>query len=172
MRILDFAIDVEQAERDLYRRLAECSQNDGIRKVFQMIADDEGRLLTKLRNLKKNPENRSVELHASPKFSSSLRKAQAGSCELLDENNVRDELSGYNYVLKTEQLLLNLYLNLKEREADPDAKALIDMILYEKQDEINRIYLLFDFVNSPNEYLTSSKFSNIDELHNFGRDQD
>ena len=172
MKILDFAIDVEQAERDLYRRLAVCTQHEGIRSIFRMIADDEGKLLKKLRQLKDDPENNSIELNAQQHVPNSLRKNQAGNCELLDQNNVRDDLSGYSYILKTEQLLLNLYLNLKEREQDPEAKALFDLILQEKQSEIDRIHTIFDFVNAPNEYLAWGEFSNIGEFHNFGRDED
>jgi rubrerythrin len=172
MKILDFAIDVEQAERDLYRRLAACSQHEGIRSIFKMIASDEGKLLKKLKQLKQDPENNALELQVSPTIPKSVRKTQAGSCELLDQHNVRDDLSGYNYILKTEQLLLNLYLNLKEHEKDPEAKALFDLILQEKQLEIDRIHMIFDFINAPNQYLAWGEFSNIGEFHNFGRDED
>jgi len=171
MKILDFAIDVERAERDLYDRLAACCQHDGVRSIFRMAADEEGKLLKKLKMLKANPQQNALELNSLSALPTKLRKLQSGSCELLDQNLVRDDLSGYNYILKTEQLLLNLYINLKKRENDPNAKELLDLILQEKQSEIDRIHLIFDFVNAPNEYLATAEFSNIGEFHNFGRDE-
>lgn len=150
MKILDFAIDVEQAEHDLYQRLANCSEDLGIRAIFRMIASDEGKLLQKLRKMKEDPSSRELAISIPQKEQRAVSRTQGGSCELLDSNQVRDDLSSYSYILRTEQLLLNLYANMKEREDDPEARELLDMILTEKQEEIDRIHMLYDFVNAPN----------------------
>jgi|GEM_PF-1741142 len=144
MKILDFVIDVELAEQDLYRRLADCSRDLTIRSIFQMVASKESMLLQKLRQLKEDPLKNSLEMHRDPQVQGLLRRNQGGSCELLDENDIRNDLNSYNYILRTEQLVFNLYVNLKERERDPEAQALLNLILDEKQQEIDRIHTLYD----------------------------
>ena len=144
MKILDFAIDVEQAEEDLYRRLADCSRDLTIRAIFQMVAAKERILLQKLRQLKEDPQKGSLEMHREPQVQTQLRRSQVGSCELLDENDIRNDLNGYNYILRMEQLVLNLYANLKNRERDPDARTLLGLILSEKRQEIDRIHTIYD----------------------------
>lgn len=143
MRILDFVINVEQAEQDLYRRLAECSGDDAIRSVFQTVATKERILLQKLQQLKDDPSNNSLQLRKE-RPPTQVRKNRAGSCELLDDYGIRNDLGSYNYILQTEQMVFNLYVNLKKRESDPEAHALFDLILDEKQLEIDRIHTLYD----------------------------
>jgi len=144
MKIIDFAIGVEQAEQDLYRRLADCSQDQIIRSIFTMVASKESLLLQKLRQLKEDPAKSSLEIHRDPRLHPHLKRNQAASCELLDKLDIRNDLSSYSYILQTEQLVYNLYLNLKKRESDPDAQALFNLILDEKQQEIDRIHTLYD----------------------------
>ena len=144
MKVLDFAIDVEQAEQDLYRRLADCSADQSIKSIFQMIAAKEMVLVEKLRSLKNNPQHREQELSRTPKASRKMKITQRGSCELLELNEVRDDLSSYNYILRTEQLVYNLYVKLKEHESDPHSQSLLDLLLNEKRQEIDRISTLYD----------------------------
>jgi len=144
MTLIDFVIDVEQAEQDLYRRLADCSPDLTIRSIFQMIASKERVLVQKLRQLKENPQNNSLELHRDPQLHGALRNVQMATCELLDDQDIRSDLSSYTYILRTEQLVFNLYVRLMEQEQDPDARALLNLILLEKQQEIDRIHTLYD----------------------------
>ncbi len=144
MKILDFVIDVEQAEQDLYRRLANCSQDRTIQSIFEMIAAKERILLKKLQHLKEDPQKNSLEMHREPKLQAQLCHAQTGNCELIDENDISNDLNGYNYILRTEQMVFNLYVKLKKRAEDPDAQALFNLILKEKQLEIERIHAIYD----------------------------
>ena len=144
MKIIDFVIDVERAEQDLYRRLADCSRDLIIRSIFQMVASKESILLQKLRQFKEDPEKNSLELYRLTEGQENLRRKQEISCELLEDIDIRTDLSSYSYILRTERLVYNLYANLKERELDPDARALFNLILVEKQQEIDRIHTLYD----------------------------
>lgn len=152
MKILDFAIAAEMAEKDLYQRLSECSPDIGIRSIFKMIADDEGKLLNKLRKLKENPENRQAELHAPLKTQSAYRNNDSTSCDLLEQQKITDDLGSYRYILQTEQLLLNLYTRLQQRENDPQSSALLRLILDEKRAEIDRVQMLYEFIQAPDDY--------------------
>jgi rubrerythrin len=143
MKMLDFAIDVEQAEQELYRRLAECSNTQSMKAIFEMIATKEQLLLDKLRALKSNPKHYQQELSKPPR-SEKFKNRQNVSCELLEQQEVRDDLSSYSYILRTEQLIYNLYTKLKETETDPQAQSLLDLLLHEKRQEIDRISTLYD----------------------------
>lgn len=143
MKILDFAIDVEQAEKDLYCRLADCSSDKAIKAIFQMIATKEMVLLEKLQELKKNPQHCEQEISRQPE-QQQVRKNQKASCELLEQQEVRDDLSSYNYILRTEQLIFNLYSQLKASETDPQAQTLFELLLKEKRQEIDRISTLYE----------------------------
>ncbi len=144
MKILDFAIDVERAEQDLYLRLADCSADRSIKSIFQMIAAKEMVLVEKLRGLKCDPLHREQELSRTPKAGGVMRRRKNDFCELLDQNEVRDDLSSYDFILRTEQLVYNLYVNLKDNETDSGAQSLLDLLLNEKRQEIDRISTLYD----------------------------
>ena len=170
MKILDFAIAVEQAEHDLYQRLSSCSDKLGIQAIFKMMVSDERKLLKKLRKMKEDPDNYELEISVSQAEKKIIKRTNAASCDLLERFEVRDDLSSYNYILRTEQLLLNLYINMKQREDDQDARELLDMIIAEKQEEVDRIHMLYDFVNAPNQFMESGEFSNLKDFGNFGRE--
>lgn len=144
MKILDFAIDVEKAEQDLYKRLAACSANQGIKAIFEMIATKEMLLLDKLRHLKKNPQHYKLNVNKIPKQINQIKHTQGGNCELLEHNDVRDDLSSYSYIIRTEQLVFNLYTCLKESQKDPQSQRVLDILLAEKQQEIDRISTIYD----------------------------
>jgi len=144
MKIIDFVIDVEQAEQDLYRRLADCSADRTIRSIFSMVAAKENMLLEKLQRFKHDPAKSSLETQAPARLNEQLRENQSASCELLENNEIRNDLSSYSYILRTEQLVFNLYAKLKDREPDPAARELLSLILTEKQQEIARIHTLYD----------------------------
>ena len=143
MKILDFAIDVEQAEQDHYHRLSECTENQSVKAIFQMIATKEKLLLDKLRELKRNPRHCQQEITRAPQYRK-LESNQNASCEILHQQEVRDDLSSYSYILRTEQLVFNLYTKLKESIDDPQAQYLLDLLLNEKRQEIDRISTLYD----------------------------
>ena len=143
MKILDFAIDVEQAEQDLYFRLAKCSSDKTITAIFQMIATKERVLLDKLRKLKKDPNHCRLEISRMPQHEQ-ISKNKHANCELLGQHEIRHDLSSYSYILRTEQLVFNLYAKLRESVSDLESQSLLDLLLTEKRQEISRISTLYD----------------------------
>jgi len=143
MKILDFAIDVEQAEQELYYRLADCSSDQTIKAIFQMIASKERLLLEKLQALKRNPQHCEQEISRQSR-QQAVKLNQKVNCDILEQHEVRDDLSSYNFILRTEQLVYSLYNQLWERETDPHAQSLLTLLLDEKRQEIDRISTLYD----------------------------
>ncbi|HXV21623.1 MAG TPA: hypothetical protein VD811_11625 [Desulfuromonadales bacterium] len=50
-------------------------------------------------------------------------------------------------------------------------RALFRRIASEERRELESLRKLYDFVDAPNEYLARGEFSNLNEFHNFGRDE-
>ncbi|WP_303722836.1 hypothetical protein [Malonomonas rubra] len=100
-------------------------------------------MLKKLRELKKDPVHYRQEVARTPN-SNLMSSNRNASCDLLDQYELRDDLSSYNYILRTEQLVFNLYAKLKESVSDQDSQSLLDLLLSEKSQEIDRISTLYE----------------------------
>ena len=95
--------------------------------------------------------------------------------DVLDEQealSVPDDLEAYNYVMKVEEGLCQLYENAADKENNEQVKNLLLKIAAQEHRELENLQKVYDFVNAPNEFLAWGEFSNLDEFHNFGRDED
>ena len=82
-----------------------------------------------------------------------------------------DDLEAYHYVMRVEAAICRLYEDAARREPNPEVQGLLRRIATEERRELESLRRLYDFVNAPNEFLAWGEFSNLNEFHNFGRDE-
>ncbi|BCR04116.1 ferritin [Desulfuromonas versatilis] len=166
MNVFDFAMDVERSGMKYYRRLANKTENKGIRRIFSMMAKDEEMLLRRFQAMRGRVQNTTMEDSRVLDYAANIFEG------LLDDNDalrMETDLDAYNYVLEVEKAICQLYRDAAEREKNDEVRGLLRKIGAEEHRELESLEKIYDFVNAPNEYLAWGEFSNLDEFHNFGR---
>ena len=168
MNVFDFAMDIEQSGRHFYRELAKKAATPGVRKIFAMLAADEERLLGRLQAMRRIAQASNMEDSRALEYCTNIFRDVLIEREALA---VRDDLEAYRFGMRVENEICKLYERAAEREKNPDAGNLLRRIAAEERRELESLREVFDFANAPNEFLAWGEFSNLDEFHNFGRDE-
>lgn len=168
MNVFDFAMEIERSGRNFYRSVAQKTGVAGVRAIFSMMAEDEQQLLERFRAMKATVRSTTMQ------DSSVLEGAASILQDILNEREalrITDDLEAYHYVMGVEAALCRLYEGAAEREPNPEVQGLLRRIAAEERRELDSLQRLFDFVNAPNEFLAWGEFSNLNEFHNFGREE-
>ncbi len=168
MNVLDFAMDVERSGIHFYRQMASRTGQDGPRTIFQMVAEDEQKILDRLKEMKRElgPIGREdsgvLDRLSNPFRSPALAK---------DALALKTDIEAYAYVIGLEEGLCRLFEQASEHETDPAVRDLLKQVALEERRELESLSTIRDFVGAPAEFLAWGEFSNQGEFHNFGRDE-
>lgn len=168
MNVFDFAMEIERSGRNFYRSVARETGSAGVRTIFSMMAEDEQKLLERFRAMKAAVRSTTMQ------DSSVLEGVASTLKDILNEREalqITDDLEAYQHVTGVEAAICRLYEDAAQREPNPEVQGLLRRIAAEERRELESLQRLFDFVNAPNEFLAWGEFSNLNEFHNFGRDE-
>jgi rubrerythrin len=169
MNILHFAEATENSGIDFYQDMALNAANDGTKRVFTELAQDEQEQLKRLHAmLDRFPELAGLDsqrLDELPNVFEQRRKA-------LNHHRPASDLEAYQLARDTEREIVRHYFAAAEQEQDPAVKRMLNWIAALERFELNEIEQLYDFANAPTDSLEWGEFSNLDEFHNFGRYED
>jgi rubrerythrin len=168
MNVFDFAMEIERSGRNFYRNVAEKTGTAGVRTIFSMMAEDEQKLLERFRAMKATARSTTMQDSSVLESAASLLQGILNEREALQ---ITDDLEAYHHVMGVEAAICRLYEEAAEREPNPEVQGLLRRIAAEERRELESLQRLFDFVNAPNEFLAWGEFSNLNEFHNFGRDE-
>lgn len=169
MNLYQYARNMEHSGIDFYRKLAESTQEEGIRRVFGMMAEDEQELLYKLEAFRSHyPEIGEMECGVLNRMAIPFDHiCDNGRCEL-----ITTDLEAYELALEAERKVVQQYRDAAAREKNPGIRQMIEWMAALEQQELGKIEELHDFAEAPNRSLEWGEFSNLDEFHNFGYYED
>jgi rubrerythrin len=160
MKVFDFAIQVDKKGRDFYKDLASRAESEGVRRIFNRLAEDEIRLMRGHRHLKRK-----------------ARQIESGTLNSMEEvfeprQPPEDEVEAYRLALEVEGQVCRMFSEAADQEKDQAARRALREVANAECGELREIEGVLDFVKAPNEFLAWGEFSNLGEFHNFGRYQD
>ncbi|NJC88935.1 MAG: hypothetical protein FIB02_10490 [Desulfuromonas sp.] len=164
MGIMQVAKEIDLSARNFYREMAARTHNPGVRRIFELLADDESELLN--RHVARAAKDEAVDAQAldvSVNVFEQLRGQE-------DRLTVEDDVAAYRLALDAERQLLRRYQSAAEAEKQPVAKQLLADVARDEQQHVEELESLYDFANAPNHYLAWGEFSNQGDFRNFGRD--
>jgi rubrerythrin len=168
MNVFDFAMEIERSGRKFYRNVAAKAGTAGVRTIFSMMAEDEQELLERFRAMKATVRSTTMQDSSSLETAGNIFKDVLNEREAL---RITNDLEAYHYVMRVEAAICRLYEDAARREPNPEVQGLLRRIATEERRELESLRRLYDFVNAPNEFLAWGEFSNLNEFHNFGRDE-
>jgi rubrerythrin len=168
MNVFDFAMEIERSGRNFYRSVAAKAGTAGVRTIFSMMAEDEQELLERFRAIKAAVRTTAMQ---DSRILESTGNVLGNILNEREALQITDDLEAYHYVMRVEGAICRLYEDAARRETNPEVQGLLRRIGSEERRELESLRKLFDFVNAPNEFLAWGEFSNLNEFHNFGRDE-
>lgn len=158
MNIYDFAMQMEQDQESLYRKLSAGTAAPGVQRILNMLADDEAKHYQIVRQLKANaptPEMASTEILSGARTIFAAMQGQAFDLEGL-------QIEVYRQAQSLEQQSRDFYREKASEAQDPSHKEL----LLKLADEEQRHYFLLDhmieFVNRPRTWIEDAEFNHLE----------
>jgi len=161
MNIFDYAMKMELDGKAFYEKLATETESEGLRKIFNELAEDEQKHYEIFQQLKEKQPIKSI------KESTALEGAKDIFAEMQADQSAKSLLKtnvdAYQYAMKTERESAKLYRDAAEKEEDSEVKNLLLKIAMEEQKHLNILENIFDFINAPSQSLVWGEFSNLEE---------
>ena len=164
MKVLRFAQEIDHSAQRFYEEMARRSDNLGVVRIFEMLAEDEDLMLNRHNTLAKRGDSFAAEaLDRGVNVFEQLRRRE-------DQLAVLDDISAYRLALEAEREVLQQYRSAAQAEANPEVRRLLNKLAKDEQRHVEELESLYDFANAPNHYLAWGEFSNLGDYQNFGRD--
>ncbi len=161
MNVFDFAIKMEEDGMKLYGKLAEEAHEPELKTIFRLLAAEERKHRDIFKAMKKGEDPSNAESIALRNATSAFRKL----VERKDAGEIlRKDPDGYRHSIKAEEEFIRLYENLAKKENNEHVADLLRRIAEEERSHLNIMEHIFEFVESPKNYLAWGEFSNLREL--------
>lgn len=159
MNAYEYAMQMEKEGEDFYRELAANTDQQGLKKIFEMLANEEVKHYIVFEKLAKNADSMNVpkmEVYTEAKEIFEDMKKASVAYDFGDQ-----QVDYYRRAVETEDKAYELYLEKAEEMADPRHKEVFLTIAKEELKHKELLENLVDFISSPNEWLESAEFYKI-----------
>jgi rubrerythrin len=159
MNIFDFAMEKEKYSEDYYRQLTAKSNDKGLVKIFNMLADEEARHYEIVSDMKKDIAPDLVEMAVLSDAKNIFAKMR-DSAQNFNFNIHQTEL--YRKAQDIERQSRDFYLE----KADEVAEAQKEIFLKLADEEKKHYFLLeniIEFVSRPETWLENAEFYHLEE---------
>ncbi len=166
MNLYEYAQATEESGIRYYQELATGARKDGVKGVFNMLADDEKKLLAKIQLIRQRfPRMDSLNCAQLQKNTIVFDRLRKNS----GHPKAESDLEAYRLAREAEEKVVSQYMHAAEAEQNPQTKEMLQWLAALERHELLEIEQLYDFVNAPSESLEWGEFSNLDGFYNFGR---
>lgn len=159
MNIYDFAMKMEQDQESLYRKLAAGTAATGVRRILNMLADDEAKHYQIVRQLKEDapaPEMIGTEI---------LDNAQTLFAEMQGQDFDLDglQVEVYQQAQELEQQSRDFYREKASQAENPTHKALFLKLADEEQRHYFLLDHMIEFIDRPRTWIEDAEFNHLQE---------
>ncbi len=161
MNVFDFALDMERDGANLYDSLADKTPITELKTIFTLLASVEREHYKKISALKNNSDYKSFEsdflVHAQNVFKSLINSGDF-ECAADKDNDC------YATAIKCEEQSIKFYEEAASNEKDDHVKTLLMKLAQEEREHLAMVENIYDFVESPKNFLAFGEFSNIKQF--------
>lgn len=161
MNIFDFAMKMEQDGKAFYGKLAAGTDVAELKSIFGLLAAAEDEHLKAIEAMKKSTPPGNAE-------SKVLEKAKNVFKGLLDKKIALAVLTGdpdgYRHAVQFAMSGVKLYEEMARKETNPAAAKTLRMLADEERKHLEILENIYDFMESPKDYLAWGEFSNLKEF--------
>ena len=160
MRIIDFAVKMEQDGEKFYRDLAARSLDRGLQGIFNGLADDEVKHAQTLRAFEKDP----AAAMARTAILRSARTVFGGmAAAKLFTAASGDEKALYQQALELERRSRELYEAHARDALDRVSRDLFQRLAGEEAQHMTLLENMIEFISRPQTWLENAEFNHLEE---------
>lgn len=156
MNLLEFAINMELDGEKYYAEQARLNKDNGLSKVFLLLAEDE-------KNHAHVLKNRISEISDVPKPGQTLNLTKNIFNDLKnykeDIKVLPSQLDGYKHALEKEFKSIELYKNLLSEAEDEKEKLLLKTIIKEEENHFTILEDMVGLINNAEEWVEAAEFN-------------
>jgi rubrerythrin len=159
VNIYDFAMQMEQDQESLYRKLAASTAAPGVQRILNMLADDEAKHYQIVRQLKAEapaPEMAGTEILAGAK---TIFAAMQGA--EFDLDGLQVEV--YQQAQELERKSRDFYLEKAGQVSDASHKALLQKLADEEKRHAFLLDHMIEFIDRPRTWIEDAEFNHLEE---------
>ena len=163
MDILEFAMQMELDGKEFYLRGAESTKEPNLKKVFEMLAEEEERHYRFFQKLQKGDASAEGEL--DPGGSDTMGESKTLFKQLADKGATTlvgsDARSLWQKAREIEEKSERLYREKADEESDEAKKKLLNRIADEEQNHIYLVDNVLVYLRDPEQFRDSQQFKNF-----------
>jgi rubrerythrin len=162
MNAYEYAMQIEKEGEALYKDLACKSQEEGLKKIFLMLANEEVKhykMFEKLANNTPEVDIPQMEVYKDAKEIFSGMKTNKSNYDFGEQ-----EISLYQHAVNTEEKSYEFYLEQAQKMSNPKHKEIFETIANEELKHKRLLENVVDFVSKPNAWIQSAEFYKLDAL--------
>jgi len=169
MDIIKFALKMELDGKAFYEKHAAKTDDPDLKKILEMLAEEEDRHFKFFQKLKDNPTDLTAgDILAG---STTLKEVQ-NVFEVMSQNDDKeaygnDVISVWTEALRTEEKAVQLYTEQAEKESNPGRRALLERIADEERTHVQMIDGVLFYIKHPQGFADSAQFKNFRSLEGF-----
>ncbi|CCU84520.1 MULTISPECIES: ferritin family protein [Mesotoga] len=163
MNAIDYALKLEKDGEAYYTKQAQCSEDIQLKKLFEMLANDEQRHYEIISGFKdKNYNYKGTYTFKTTRnmFSEMLNDKK---CFEIDATN----LEAYEHAVEMEKESVKLYLDQAKQTSEPSEKEILLKLAAEENKHQIILENLMDFVRKGLDWTESPEFSHLEEWDKF-----
>lgn len=161
MNVFDFAMKMELDGKQYYEKLADETDERGLKNIFTRLAADEQKHFDTIKAIKSGTSWSMTDTTV-------LDEAKNLFQELDKDKNIigtlKKSLDGYLHARKIEADSIRFYEEMANKETNPQTGQLLLRIAEEEKKHYNILDNLYDFALAPQNFLAWAEFSNLKEL--------
>ena len=161
MNIYEYAMKMEKDGENYYRELARNADNEGVRNILNMLADEEVKHFHVLQQMRNNDDH--VELADSDVLANAknifMQMREGEGALVADEVQARL----YRSVEATESKSYNFYLEKSEEAENEAEKVLLLKLAAEEKQHMFLMGNIADFVSRPETWIEDAEYNHLDE---------
>jgi rubrerythrin len=159
MDIFEFALQMEQEGMDLYIEIAEKSDDEGIKKIFGMLAADEKKHQDVIRLMRdSDPAVEETEVLSNAKNVFTEMKSRG---DKIDTSQPQADL--YRKAMGIEAGSIKFYTEKGAEEQNPGKKKIFEALAAEEKKHLFLLENLVEFISRPETWLEDAEFNHLDE---------
>jgi len=166
MNIFDFAINFEKDSEEYYLELARKCENQGLKKILLMLADDEKKHQEIVIKMKSNVSNiefleTKILLNVKNIFQEMKDKNQN-----LDDVNIKQK-NLYRHAEELEKKSEEFYLEKAKVAENEEHKKIFLMLAEEEKKHFFLLYNIQQFVSHPDYWVENAEFHHLDAYEEY-----
>lgn len=155
MNVYEYAMNVEKEGEKFYRELAEKSPNDGLKRIFTMLADEEVKHYNVFKNMLKKD---TLDINKLNLITDTKTIFETLNAEKDNVNFDADQIKYYEEAIAKEDDSYNFYIQKANELEDEKEKAIFIQIAKEETKHKVILENIVSFVQEPTNWVASAEF--------------